>query len=56
MQHILLTTDKGTSWETAVNGTEKTIKDYFLNNFFNVGVYPVEKMEMVCKVEFFGTV
>ncbi len=52
MRHIILSTDQGTSWETEINGTDKEIKDYYVNKFFNVGVYPVEKMEMIKKVEF----
>ena len=42
---------KSTNWTTSVNGTEEEIKDYFLNRWFNVGTYPVERMEKVIKVE-----
>ncbi len=52
MRHIILSTDQGRSWETTMNGTKQEIKNYYINNFFNVGVYPVEKIEMVNKVEF----
>lgn len=31
-------------WVTDINGTEESIKQYFLTNYFNVGVYPVEYM------------
>ncbi len=42
---------KNTSWTTSINGTDKEIQDYFINQWFNVGVYPVEKMEQVLKVK-----
>jgi len=41
---------KTESWETNINGTDEEIKNYFLGNFFDVGVYPIEKMEKVEKV------
>ena len=41
-----------TNWTTSVNPqmTNEEIEKYFLNKFFDVGVYPVEKMEKVIKV------
>ena len=55
MHSVRLTTTSGHTWTTSVSNetTEATANDYFLNQWFDVGLYPVEKMEMVVKVEFF---
>ena len=52
-KHIKLTTDTS-SWTTCINPnmSNKEIEKHFLNEFFDVGVYPIEKMEKVAKVEF----
>lgn len=54
MKSVKLTTKSGYTWETDSNGTNKSIRDYFLGCRFNVGVYPVEKMERVIKIEVNG--
>ena len=46
----IVTTEEGTTWSTPINGTEETIKKYFMNKYFNVGVFPEEKMEKVVNV------
>lgn len=53
-KYVKLTTSAGTSWTTAVNGSLKNeeIAAYFYKNYFNVGVFPEEKIEQVTKVEF----
>jgi len=55
MNSVRLTTTSGYSWTTSASSTttEATANDYFLNKWFDVGLYPAEKMEMVVKVEFF---
>lgn len=52
-KHVKVTT-KTSEWETSIspNMENHEIEKYFLNTFFDVGVYPVEKMEKVIKVEF----
>ena len=54
LKSVKLTTEQGTIWATSVNGqlTNEEIASYFMGNGFNVGVYPVEKIETVCKIEF----
>lgn len=54
MKQVKVTTQSGYTWETDSNGTNQSIRDYFLGNVFNVGTYPVEKMERVKKVEISG--
>jgi hypothetical protein len=51
-EHIRVTTESGYSWETTINGTEEDIKKYFLGVYFNIGVYPHEKLERVVSVIF----
>ena len=55
MNSVRLTTTSGHTWTTSVSNetTEATANDYFLNQRFDIGLYPVEKMEMVVKVEYF---
>ena len=48
---VKVTTESGYDWSTHINGTIKYAKKYFMGNMFDVGVYPVEKMEKVVKVE-----
>lgn len=51
MKYIaIVTTDKGTTWLTSINGTPKSIIKYFMHQWFNVGSYPIEKMECVTTV------
>jgi len=45
MNTATLTTTSGHSWSTSINGTFEEVKAYFINNAFNVGSYPEEKME-----------
>lgn len=42
---------KSATWSTAINGTIEAAEKYFLGNWFNIGVYPVEQIECVLKVE-----
>ena len=41
-----------TNWTTSVNPdlSDEEIEKYFLNKYFDVGNYPVEKMEKVIKI------
>ena len=52
-KHIKLTT-ASSSWNTCINPnmSDEEIEKYFYNKFFDVGLYPIEKMEQVIKVEF----
>jgi hypothetical protein len=54
LKSVKLTTKQGTTWTTSVNGQldNETIAKYFMGNSFNVGIYPVEKIETVSKIEF----
>lgn len=51
MVSVKVTTTSGITWSTSINGTKEEIEYYFLGVYFNVGIYPVEKMEKVIKVE-----
>lgn len=51
MRAVKLTTTSGHSWETNINGSDKEIYDYFLNQWFDVGCYPIEKIEKVVSCE-----
>ena len=44
---------KSSTWNTSVNGklSDADIKSYFVNTVFDVGVYPIEKMEKCYKIE-----
>ena len=37
---------------TDINGTEQEIRNYYKDKWFNVGIYPVEKMEKVKEIIF----
>lgn len=52
-KHIKLITETS-NWITCINPSmsNKEIEKDFLNKFFDVGPYPVEKIEEVLKVEF----
>lgn len=54
LKSVKLTTEQGTTWATSVNGSldNEEIAKYFMNNFFNVGIFPKEKLEKVVKIEF----
>ena len=54
MRTARVITESGYSWITDINGTNQSIRDYFLGKVFNIGAYPVEKMERVLKVEIDG--
>jgi hypothetical protein len=50
-----LTTTTGYTWKTSISATasyESTI-EYFLGKYFDVGIYPIEKLEKVVKFEIF---
>jgi hypothetical protein len=51
MKIAKLTTKSGYTWQTRVNGSVETIKDYFLGKPFNIESYPSEKKSKVIKVE-----
>ena len=42
-----ITTDDGTQWSTSINGSNESIRRYFMGKSFNVGTYPEEKMERI---------
>ena len=44
-------TTASTHWVTEINGGIKAAEDYFLNNYFDTGAYPIERMEKPFKVE-----
>lgn len=48
------TTTSGYSWKTSVNRTStlESVCQYFLGQWFDIGVYPVEKMEKVIGLRF----
>jgi len=51
------TTTTGYTWKTSISATtsyeyESTI-EYFLGKYFDVGIYPIENLEKVVKVEIF---
>jgi hypothetical protein len=52
MIFVRVTTESGHSWTTSINGTHEEIRKYFIDNKFDVGTYPVEKMEKVVGVDF----
>lgn len=45
--------DQANNYKTPVNGklTDQEIKEYFINNVFNVGAYPVENVQICINVE-----
>lgn len=47
MRTAIITTENGTQWATSINGTNSEIREYFMGNYFDVGVYPIEKMSKV---------
>ena len=47
MRTTIITTEDGTQWATSINGTNSEIRKYFMSNYFDVGVYPKEKMSKV---------
>jgi|TARA_R110002020_G_scaffold63762_1_gene169833 hypothetical protein len=50
MKTATITTESGYTWKTSINGTDESIFKYFLGERFDVGEYPVEKMEKVTAV------
>ena len=50
MKSVKLTTNKGRTWETDINGTDQEISKYYLNNWFNLGI-DTDDMHQVIKVE-----
>jgi len=48
---VKVTTESGHSWTTDISVTIEKARKYFLNRSFNVGLYPVESIEKVVKVE-----
>lgn len=43
------------SWVTSANGTQKELNVYFVGKLFDVGIYPIEKLELCIKVEILNT-
>ena len=39
------------TWSTDITGTDEGIKQYFMNHWFDVGVYPQENMAVVISVD-----
>lgn len=50
MRFATITTESGYTWSTSINGTDEEINKYFMGQYFDVGVFPVEKMEKVVSV------
>ena len=50
MIHVKVTT-KTAEWTSRFNGDIRKAKEYFIGKFFNVGDYPVERMECVTSVK-----
>jgi len=48
---VKVTTTSGHNWSTSINPPFSGAQKYFMNQYFNIGSYPVEKMERVVKVE-----
>jgi hypothetical protein len=46
-----VTFDNGDTITTNINGTDKDIKSYYMNNIFDMGIYPEEKMCKAVSVE-----
>jgi len=51
MKYATVTTTSGHTWGTDINGSDESITEYFLGKFFDIGVYPEERLEKVVKVE-----
>lgn len=54
-RYVRVTFSDGDSLETWINGTEATVRDYYLNNWFNHGdteAHPADKMVRGVRVEF----
>ena len=57
MKSVELVTSTGFQWETSVSeqSTLESVCQYFLGKWFDVGIYPKEKMEKVEGLRFFGS-
>lgn len=55
MRVVKLTTDTGYSWATDANGTDSELCRYFLGQTFDVGAYPIEKLERCVECTIDGT-
>ena len=53
-KYAKVTTTSGHNWTTPINGSFSEIVSYFLGKRFDIGIFPIEKMERVIKVEVFG--
>lgn len=50
MRTATITTTSGHTWTADINGTDAEICRYFLNQWFDVGPYPEERMEKAIRV------
>lgn len=53
---VKVTTHTGDYFQTEINGTEESIREYYEGKWFNMGYDPVneDRMEKVVSVEFIG--
>jgi len=52
MRHIKITYSDNSTSETNINGTRKSINDYYIGSRFDVGKYPNEKMVVGIAIKF----
>jgi len=50
MRTAHITTENGTQWSTSINGSNESIRRYFLGQYFDTGIYPKEDMSKVVNV------
>lgn len=54
MRTATITTSSGHTWTTDINGTDESICDYFLGEWFDVEPYPSERKEQAVSVTIDG--
>ncbi|MGO1758516.1 MAG: hypothetical protein ACTHY0_02215 [Mammaliicoccus vitulinus] len=49
----VLFNDAQHNYKTSVNpkSTDQSLKEYFINNYFNVGIFPVENMQKCINIK-----
>ena len=54
MFKVIKVTTKSSNWTTSINPNmdNNDIKNHFINKYFDIGIYPIEKMEKCTKIEF----
>ena len=50
MKGAVVKFSNGYSFRTSINGTDAEIKKYYMGKYFDIGVYPKEKMAKVVSV------